>query len=146
MTWKPPKSPYELLQEEYWSDPWKVLVVCVFCNLTKRVKAEPFIREYFRRYDNPKAASEASIDAVEELIRPLGLSRKRSLVLQRMSAEFLEKDWSEPKELYGLGKYANDAWLIFCAGRWEDVEPKDYALNFYHAWLKDFMSGEPVGA
>ena len=35
-------SPYGLLQEEINSDPWLIFVCCIFCNLTKRVQAEPY--------------------------------------------------------------------------------------------------------
>ena len=49
-TWKPPKSPYNLIQEQLYEDPWKILVACIFCNLTRRNTAEPLIWEYFEKY------------------------------------------------------------------------------------------------
>ena len=52
-----------------------------------------------------------------------------------MSREFLEKSWDEPIELHGIGKYANDAWKIFCTDQWKDVQPHDHALVWYHEWL-----------
>jgi len=35
----------------------------------------------------------------------------------------------------GIGKYANDAYRIFCCGEWQGVQPNDHALNKYHEWL-----------
>jgi hypothetical protein len=35
----------------------------------------------------------------------------------------------------GIGKYANDAYRIFCCGEFKDVQPQDHALNKYHEWL-----------
>jgi hypothetical protein len=32
---RPPRSQYNLLQEKYASDPWKVIVICMLLNLTK---------------------------------------------------------------------------------------------------------------
>jgi len=38
--------------------------------------------------------------------------------------EFLEKDWNYPIELYGIGKYGNDSYRIFCIDEWKQVELK----------------------
>ena len=43
--------------------------------------------------------------------------------------------WSDPTQLHGCGKYAADAYYIFCRGAWEAVEPQDKDLRRYHAWL-----------
>ncbi len=130
------KSPFNLIQENLNCDPWKILVACVFCNLTKRHTAEPIIWEFFEKYSGPGQAMRADFDEVKEMLQPLGLSNRRAKTLIQMSQEFIEKDWKEPIELYGIGKYANDAWKIFCTPCWKDVEPKDHALVWYHDWLK----------
>jgi len=133
--WKPPKSPYNLIQEQLYEDPWKILVACIFCNLTRRNTAEPLIWDYFKKYPDPQSASKASLKDLQEFLKPLGLSSRRANALIKMSKEYLEKDWKEPVELYGIGKYANDAWKIFCTNSWRDVQPKDHALTWYHDWL-----------
>ena len=137
MSWKPPKSPYNLVQRQFHDDPWRLLVACVFCNLTKRVQAEPIMWEFFDRWPTPEAAAHADEEEISELLKTLGLYRRRAKTLKKMSAGFLEGNWKEPKDLYGIGKYANDAYRIFCVGDWKDVEPKDHALTWYHDWLKE---------
>ncbi len=134
--WIPPKSPYNLIQEQLWHDPWKIFVACIFCNLTKRVDAEPFMWKFFEKYPTAKLASSADPLSIEKMIKPLGLSRRRSVTLVRMSNDYISKDWKrKPDVLYGVGKYASDAYRIFCLGDWKNVNPKDHALNDYHAWL-----------
>lgn len=136
MTWVPPKSPYNLIQEQLWEDPWKIFVACIFCNLTKRVQAEPYFWECVSRWPGPEAMASANPVEIEEIIQPLGLSRRRSRALVQMSKDYMQKDWqNQPEVLYGIGKYASDAYRIFCKGEWKDVEPKDHALNDYHTWL-----------
>ena len=56
------------------------------------------------------------------------------------SKEYLDKEWNEPIELFGIGKYGNDAWKIFCTSGWRDVKPKDHALSWYHDWLVENYS------
>ena len=51
MSWVPPKSPYNLIQEQLWEDPWKIFVACIFCNLTRRVDAEPYMWQFFDNRD-----------------------------------------------------------------------------------------------
>ena len=71
---------------------------------------------------------------LESFLKPIGMSKRRSLTLIRMSKEYLDDEWDEPIELYGIGKYANDAWKIFCTENWKDVQPNDHALTWYHEW------------
>ena len=137
MTWIPPKSPYNLIQEQLWEDPWKIFVVCIFCNLTKRVQAEPYFWECVSRWPKPADMASANPAEIEEIIQPLGLSRRRSKALVQMSKDYMQKEWKDnPESLYGIGKYASDAYRIFCVGDWESVRPKDGALVNYHNFLK----------
>jgi len=138
MSWIPPKSPYNLIQEQLWHDPWKIFVACIFCNLTKRVDAEPYIWKFFDKYPDAESAAAANQKDIQNMIQPLGLSERRSKALVRMSDGYLKDNWRDtPDVLYGIGKYASDAYQIFCLGNWRDVEPKDHALNDYHGFLKD---------
>tara|TARA_B100000683_G_C12374008_1_gene508402 strand:+ start:297 stop:560 length:264 start_codon:yes stop_codon:yes gene_type:complete len=73
---------------------------------------------------------------LHSIIKSLGLANKRVKTLKRFSEEYITKKWETPKELYGCGKYADDAWRIFCRGDWKEVEPNDHALNDYHGFLK----------
>ena len=133
--WHPPKSPFNLIQEQLYEDPWRVLVACIFCNLTRRDTAEPLIWKFFKKYPTAEVAAKASTKDLEFFLQPLGLSKRRAKSLKKMSQEYISKQWKEPIELYGIGKYANDAWKIFCTPDWKNVSPKDHALSWYHNWL-----------
>jgi len=140
-TWKPPKSPYNLIQEQLWQDPWKIFVACIFCNLTKRVQSEPYMWRFFNAYPDPESAAHANPDDIQKMIEPLGLSQRRSKALVNMSKDYMQKEWKDrPESLYGIGKYASDAYRIFCVGDWESVSPKDGALVNYHNFLKKTYS------
>ena len=85
----------------------------------------------------PDAAALASAEPaqLEALLRPLGLHRRRAQTLIDMSRAFLDGSWRRVEELPGVGKYAADAYAIFCLGRWREVAPNDHALNAYQEWL-----------
>ena len=115
--WVPPKSPYNLIQEQLWEDPWKIFVVCIFCNLTKRVQAEPYFWECVSRWPKPADMASANPAEIEEIIQPLGLSRRRSKALVQMSKDYMQKEWNDnPEALYGIGKYISDVYKIVCLG------------------------------
>jgi len=141
MQWVPPKSPWNLVQEPYFGDEWKILVCCLLLNLTTHKQVRKILPDLFQKYPTPKSMFSADEEYLKKLLRPLGLVNKRSRTLVRFSHEFVEKDWKTAKELYGCGKYADDAWHIFCKGDWKDIQPKDHALNYYHDFLKEIENG-----
>ena len=129
-------SPHTLLQEELNKDPWKIFVCCIFCNLTKRFKAEPFFWKVLKLYPTPESLATACNNKLSVLIQGIGLSKKRSKALIQMSCDYINKDWKDnPTTLYGIGKYGSDAYYLFCTDEWERVRPKDYALKLYQEWL-----------
>ena len=127
--WKPPKSPIGMLQEDLWPNEWKILVACLLHNQTSRKQVNKVYEELFSRWPTPNTLRSADVQELQNLMKPLGMWRKRSATLQRFSDEYLEKDWTTPKDLYGCGKYAEDVWNVFCTGRWKSVVPTDHALN-----------------
>ncbi|XP_035677002.1 nucleolar protein dao-5-like isoform X2 [Branchiostoma floridae] len=133
--WTPPRSPFNLVQEHLFHDPWKLLVATIFLNRTTGEKAIPLMWEFFRRWPSPEVTRDADWKPICELLQPLGLYEKRAKTLIRFSDEFLTKDWAYPDELYGIGKYGNDSYRIFCVNEWRQVMPSDHKLNDYHNWL-----------
>ena len=134
--WIPPRSPFNLIQEQLWEDPWKIFVACIFCNLTKRVQSEPTIWKFFEKYPSPELVSEKDRFEILSLVSHLGLSRRRTDALIRMSYDYITKDWKDdPTVLYGVGKYGSDAYRIFCTENWESVSPSDHALSDYYNFL-----------
>ena len=134
--WIPPKSPYDLLQERYWPDDWKILVVCLLLNQTSRKQVEPMIERFFKRWPDAKSAAHASEEEMREVVRSLGMYNRRVKTIKKMSQQFLE-GFDNAIDLYGCGKYADDTYRIFMKGEWRKVKPNDHALNDYHGFLKE---------
>ena len=133
--WTLPRSPVGMLQEDLWPNEWKILVACLLHNLTTRKQVDKVYDQLFKKYPTPESMMSAVEEELQDIIKPLGMWRKRSKTLMRFSKEYLEKDWSCAADLFGCGKYANDCHRIFCLGEWKNVSPSDHALNRYHAWL-----------
>ena len=145
MEWNPPKSPWNLVQEPYFGDEWKILVCCILLNLTTHKQVRKILPRFFSRYTGPCSVILADEDELKDLLQPLGLANKRAKTLIRFSKEYLASQWETASELYGCGKYADDAWRIFCVGDWENVDPSDHALNYYYTYLQDLKhKGELV--
>ncbi|ROI74338.1 Methyl-CpG-binding domain protein 4 [Anabarilius grahami] len=133
--WTPPRSPYNLVQETLFHDPWKLLVATIFLNKTSGKMAIPTLWEFFERYPSADVTRASDWRPLALLLQPLGLSTLRAKTLVRFSDEYLSKSWRYPIELHGIGKYGNDSYRIFCVEEWREVTPDDHKLNDYHAWL-----------
>ncbi|QHO07636.1 uncharacterized protein LOC107639420 isoform X1 [Arachis ipaensis] len=136
-TWKPPRSPFNLLQEPHAYDPWRVLVICMLLNRTTGGQAGPVILDLFNLCPDAKSCTQVEQEKIEEIIKSLGLQKKRSRMLQRFSEEYLNGNWTHVTQLHGVGKYAADAYAIFCTGKWDRVTPTDHMLNHYWEFLHE---------
>ena len=119
-----------MTQEIYQRDPWKMMVCCILLNQTNRKQLDKVRLAFFRKYPTALEIVEADSTEISEMIAPLGFKNRRAATLIRFSTEWLEKRWSEPIELHGIGKYGQDSWEIFKKGNL-DVEPTDEVLKKY---------------
>ncbi|KAM1068017.1 hypothetical protein ACFX2I_000026 [Malus domestica] len=143
-TWVPPRSEHGLIQEDHYHDPWRVLVICMLLNRTRGLQAKRVISDLFTLCPDAKAATEVATEDIEKTIKTLGLHKKRALMIQHLSREYLEESWTHVTQLHGVGKYAADAYAIFCTGRWERVKPTDHMLNFYWEFLRKTVPRDGV--
>ena len=134
--WRPPHSPFGLLEELFWDRPWALLVCCILLNQTSRVQVDSVLSRLLAAWPDAAALASADAESVESILRPLGLHRRRARTLIRFSSEFLKGAWRTPEELPGIGEYAADAHAIFCEGRWREREPRDHALRWYIDWIR----------
>ncbi|XP_015449318.1 methyl-CpG-binding domain protein 4 isoform X3 [Pteropus alecto] len=133
--WTPPRSPFNLVQETLFHDPWKLLIATIFLNRTSGKMAIPVLWEFLEKYPSAEVARTADWRDVSELLKPLGLYELRAKTIIKFSDEYLTKQWRYPIELHGIGKYGNDSYRIFCINEWKQVHPEDHKLNKYHDWL-----------
>jgi len=129
------KSPLNLLQEIYNEHPWRMLICCIMLNCTSRKQVDRIRDRFFELYPEPESAIRADPNEMAEVISHLGFKNKRTAAIRRFSRDWVELKWTEPKELYGIGKYAQDSWEIFQKGNL-GVEPTDGVLNKYLDWAK----------
>ncbi|XP_059505520.1 methyl-CpG-binding domain protein 4 isoform X2 [Stegostoma tigrinum] len=133
--WIPPRSPFNLVQETLFHDPWKLLIATILLNKTSGKKAIPVLWDFLERYPSAEVARVADWKEIAALLKPLGLYELRAKAIIKFSDEFLTKQWKYPIELHGIGKYGNDSYRIFCVKEWKEVQPRDHKLNKYWEWL-----------
>eukprot|EP00850_Spirogloea_muscicola_P011924 SM000076S21745 [mRNA] locus=s76:9658:13128:- [translate_table: standard] len=134
-TWVPPVSPFGLIQEKLYREPWRLLVACMLLNKTAGQQMYLVIWELFELCPTPEAAVAARTEDIGAIIYRLGLQNKRAHMIQQFSADYIRDDWTEITQLHGIGKYAADSHAIFCEGRWREVTPDDHMLDKYWTWL-----------
>jgi methyl-CpG-binding domain protein 4 len=136
------KSPYNLLQEIYWPNEWQILVCCMFLNQTGRKQVDAVREEFFKTWPDAKKAAKAKPEKMKEVIKSLGFVNKRTAAIIRMSQDFIKMDWTEPKELFGIGEYGQDSYDIFVRGNIRIKNPSDHVLKKYIKWAKTNNNGK----
>tara|TARA_Y100000593_G_scaffold68979_1_gene126701 strand:+ start:274 stop:714 length:441 start_codon:yes stop_codon:yes gene_type:complete len=136
--WIPPKlNEWDdpLIQELYWPDRWKMTVICMCLNMTSGKQVRPMLPQLFRHWSRPFSMAHAHEPTLKSIIQPLGFVNKRAAALKRMSREWIDKDWTKIKDLYGCGQYAQDSDSIFFLGKL-DTKPKDGELQRYLEFVR----------
>uniref|UniRef100_A0A6N2MKA0 HhH-GPD domain-containing protein n=1 Tax=Salix viminalis TaxID=40686 RepID=A0A6N2MKA0_SALVM len=134
--WIPPKSPHELLQEGHYHDPWRVVVICMLLNCTSGGQVRPILNDFFTLCPDAKTTTKVAQTEIAQLTHSLGLKNTRSEKIKLFSQSYLEEGWTHVTFLPGVGKYAADAYAIFCTGRWDRVVPEDHMLTRYWEFLR----------
>ncbi|CAI2170477.1 6273_t:CDS:2 [Funneliformis geosporum] len=143
----PMSSPFNLVQETLYYDPWKLLIATMFLNRTRGSQALPLMWKFFEEYPSPQKAVLANVDKLSDLLRPLGLQNTRAERIIRFSYTYLlNPDFKTPKQLFGMGKYAEDSWKLFCEkdDNWMEeygLETEDKILQLYVNWRRHQHKG-----
>jgi methyl-CpG-binding domain protein 4 len=93
------------------------------------------VKGFFKRYPDAQTAFSADPEKMAKYLAPLGLQRVKVNRIQRFSKAYVEEEWTYITELCGVGKYAADAYAIFCAGRATEVVPADHKLVDYWKYV-----------
>ena len=123
-----------LLLFECWPEiiPLSKYIIFVYIH---KINKPFYLENFFERYPTPKAVLDAETLELSSFLKPIGLNNTRGKIIKRFTQEFTSKSWMYPGELYGIGKYGDDSFRIFCMGEWRSVRPRDKKLNLYHSWL-----------
>jgi len=91
--------------------------------------------ELFRTYGDALDMADADADPLAKILQPLGFQNRRANTLIKFSEDWVSKDWTDPKELHGIGQYAADSYYIFYNSKL-DINPNDGVLVKYLEWKK----------
>jgi methyl-CpG-binding domain protein 4 len=119
-----------IIQETLKREPWKMLVACILLNLTNRRQVDQIIDRLFERFGFPSSMAMADEKEIAAIIKPCGMQHKKARCLKKFSWEFWHREWTEPIELFGIGRYAADSWEIFVRGNL-NFKPQDKELKKY---------------
>ncbi|XP_063388506.1 LOW QUALITY PROTEIN: methyl-CpG-binding domain protein 4-like [Cydia fagiglandana] len=129
-----PLSPHYVFEEEFSSNPWAMLIATIFLTKTSGKTARPHMQKFFEEYPTPYHVLNDAPTSLERFFDTLGL-RKRGHMIWKLTYQFVSSKWRRASDLYGIGKYGEDAYRIFCLGH-TDLDPGDRYLKLYLDWLR----------
>lgn len=139
-----PLSPHYVFEEEFFMNPWAMLIATIFLTKTSGKTARPYMKTFFEEYPTPYHVLNDSPTSLERFFINLGL-RKRGHMIWKLTYQFVSSKWRRASDLCGIGKYGEDAYRIFCLGH-TDLDPGDRYLKLYLNWLRstDFLEEHGV--
>jgi methyl-CpG-binding domain protein 4 len=118
-----------LIQEDYYNEPWKMLICCILLNQTSNKQVRPILKGLFRLIPDPQSASICDPKEISEIIKSTGFQNLKSERIIKLSKKWID-GFDEVGDLPGIGKYGKDSWEIFINKNF-NVNPTDKKLISY---------------
>lgn len=123
--------------------PWHMLVGCAMLNRTHRRQAWPALERFFEIVREPEELAGVPDEALEPVLRPCGLARRRLDGIRKMTEDYLAG--LPVSELRHVGKYGRDSFEIFMLGiRPEPGTVGDHELEKFLVETEDVLPGDDV--
>lgn len=119
----------DLMVQQQINGAWQHMVGVIMLNQTGRKQVKSVLPEFLERWPDPEQLLQAKLEEIEEVLKPLGMWRRRADTMRRMSMDFIAWDGEEAKKLHGIGRYGDESYRIFFKG--ERFEPQDKELRRY---------------
>lgn len=129
------KSPYNLIQEDYTHDPWKMMICCIFLNQTTNTQVRKILSSFFTKFPDEYSVKENHIPEIAEMIKPLGLYNRRANTIVKFCRGWIN-GFKSVSTLYGIGRYASDSWEIFLNKNY-NIQVTDKKLKMYLDWINN---------
>lgn len=123
----------ELMVQQQVYGPWAHMVGVIMLNQTGRKPVKTVLPEFLERWPTPERLLRSRICDIEEVIKPLGMWRRRARILYKMSMDYLTWDHVDARDLHGIGKYGADSYDIFFKHD-HSVQATDKELLHYLAY------------
>lgn len=117
----------DLMVQQQIDGAWQHMVGVIMLNQTGRKPVKTVLPEFLERWPTPEKLLRSRIIDIEEIIKPLGMWRRRARSIYKMSIDYLTWDGQDAKMLYGIGKYGSDSYEIFFKNNLS-VQPTDKEL------------------
>jgi methyl-CpG-binding domain protein 4 len=127
----------DLMVQQQVSNVWQHMVGVICLNLTNRQQVKSVLPKLFKRWaTHTELLSSANISGLEQILRPLGMQKKKAERIYRMSKQFDAWNGEDATELYGIGKYGSDSYRLF----YKNEIPIDVGDHELKRYIKEELS------
>lgn len=135
----------DLMVQQQIDGAWQHMIGVIMLNQTSRSQVKKILPEFLEKWPTPERFLDSQAEEVEELLKPLGMWRRRADTIRRMTFDFMTWDGEEAKKLHGIGRYGDESYRIFFKN--ERFEPDDKELRAYLGYppkIRYNKNGEPI--
>ena len=104
----------DMMVQQQVANTWQHMVGVICLNQTNRKQVKAVLPKLFKQWaTHTELLSSATISKLEQMLKPLGMQKKKAERIYRMSEQFDDWDGVDATELYGIGKYGSDSYRLF---------------------------------
>jgi methyl-CpG-binding domain protein 4 len=104
----------DMMVQQQVANTWQHMVGVICLNQTNRKQVKAVLPKLFKHWaTHTELLSSATISKLEQMLKPLGMQKKKAERIYRMSEQFDDWDGVDATELYGIGKYGSDSYRLF---------------------------------
>lgn len=132
-------------------EPFDVLVAEILLQRTFAEKVAPIFESMMERYPSPHRLASADTDEIEDILRPLGLQRRKATALKNIGEQLIHSESVPDKEhelleLPSVGKYAANAVLCFGYDCPKPIVDANVVRIYNRCFSKSFADDRDTGA
>jgi adenine-specific DNA glycosylase len=135
----------DLMVQQQIDGAWQHMIGVIMLNQTGRTQVKKVLPKFLSRWPTPEKLLNARMEEIEDILKPLGMWRRRADTMRRMSLGFMTWDGEDAKQLHGIGRYGDESYRIFFKG--ERFEPQDKELRAYLGYppiIRYNKKGDPI--
>lgn len=135
----------DLMVQQQIDGAWQHMVGVIMLNQTGRKQVKQVLPDFLEKWPTPERLLNARLDEIEDVLKPLGMWKRRADTMRRMSFDFMTWDGEDARMLHGIGRYGDESYRIFFKG--ERFEPDDKELRAYLGYpprVRYNKNGNPI--
>ncbi len=136
------KSPYNLIQEDYIGDTWRICTIAILLRQVPEWQARDCIKNLFEKYKTPSSLANENIFNIQDDIKITSMYKKKASKIKILARRIEIGDSNGVDELPYVQGHVLENYKLFVLG--ELIDTKNQILKKYVEWAKEYLKNSQL--